>query len=559
MANNQQNRFAEGEMTSTNPVEDAMYFPPVSIFSPQIGQLFSSYQFTPEETREPSTLKDKFVGHVTDVGSSDSSLLLSKYLAEYLNRPYFLTADVPISAKEQQSYMTRQLLRLGPFTAYTVKRPNRIRISLMLTGILCQLSKVKPRIVLVSGYIEGRVTIYQTQTINSVEQKPLAVKGTWNPVSDELDMVVCRPTNFDWTVSHCNWRFRLKSLLRKTVTKDTPEGAVLSSLYHEEASGHPEYFPTFLFARCQGTEIDRTPFVSGDGTRFNEYEYTNLSEAVMLASKNSRVSNVAAEVHEDGLSPFPAPDKGCCSTFRRDMSFSNAGFERATVSLLVIDDDACPSQTNSSSWKPCSGEKVSFKPEEYLRVAVRFTIQRGPPTMELPFIDTLPHRGEGIYYPHTGQMHLVTILRLDKYSEAVDDQVYVKIQYPATTSTHQKLRFSVESLRSPADPLYFNRFQIKVLMRPYGMDSFFQAAGALREILYNVVESCTYTRMAALAAAMLSLLLIFRLRQARVELIKATHDPLNLPSETRMPSFFHSFGGQSVVLFLKKLGKKCSE
>lgn len=278
----------------------------------------------------------------------------------------------------------------------------------------------------------------------------------------------------------------------------------------------------------------------------------------MLASKNSRVSNFAAEVYEDGLSPFPAPDKGCCRTFRRDIEFSNVGIERATVSLLVIDEDACPSQTNSSSWMPCSGEKVSFKPEEYLRVAVRFAIQRGHWTMELPFIDTWPHRGEGIYYPHTGQMHLVTILRLDKYSEAVDDQVYVNIQYPATTSTHQKLRFRVESLRSPADPLYFNPFQIEVSMSPYRMDSFFLVARALR-VLYNVVESCTYTRMVALAVAMLSLRLIFRLRKARVELIKATHDPLNLPSETRMPSFFHSFGGRSVVLFLKKLGKKCSE
>ena len=155
------------------------------------------------------------MGHdVADVGSSDSGLLLSRYLTEYLMRPYFLTADVPISAKEQQSYMTRQLLQVGPFTAYPVNRHNRIRqqdsrlvaihISLMLTGILCQLSKENPRNVLVSGYMEGQVTIYQTQTANSVEQKPLAVEGTWNTVSDELDMVVCGRTNFDSTVSHCN-------------------------------------------------------------------------------------------------------------------------------------------------------------------------------------------------------------------------------------------------------------------------------------------------------------------------------------------------------------------
>lgn len=562
-----------------------MYFPPVSIFGSPSGQLPPSYQFIPEETREPSTLNDKFVGHVADVGSSDSGLLLSKYLTEYFKRPYFLTADVPICAKEQQSYMTRQLLRVGPFTAYPVNRPNRIQqqdsrlvaihISLMLTGILCQPSKEKPRNVLVSGYIEGQVTIYQTQTMNSVEQKPLAVEGTWNPVSDELDMVVCGPTNFDSTVSHCNWRFRLKSLLRKIVTKDTPEGAVLRSLHHEEASGHPEYFPPLLFERCKGTyEI---PFVSYDGKRFNEYKYTNLSEAVMLASKNSRISNLAAEVYDDGLSPFPAPDKGCCSFFRHDLSLDVAS-ERATVSLSVIDVDACPSQTNTSSWNLCSGEKVSFKPEEYLRVVARFAIQRSSAERELPRIDTLPHRGEGIYYPHTGQMHLVTNLRLDKYSEAVDDQVYVKIQYPATDSTHWKLRFSMESLRSPADPLYFNLLQIEDLTVPYlrspiyrprirtrnvtipVLDAFFlRAAGALREILYNVEESCTCRRMMALAVVMLSLCLIFRLHKARVELIKATHDLPNLPSETRIPSFFHSFGGRSVALFLKKLGKKCSE
>ena len=563
-----------------------MYFPPVSIFGSPSGQFPPSYQFTPEETREPSTLNDKSVGHVADVGSSDSGLLLSKYLTEYLRRPYFLTADVPISAKEQQSYMTRQLLRVGPFTAYPVNRHNRIRqqdsrlvaihISLMLTDILCQPSKENPRDVLVSGYIEGQVTIYQTQTGNNVEQKPLAIEGTWDTVSDELDMVVCGRTNFDSTVSHCNWRFRLKSLLRKTVTKDTPEGAVLRSLHHEEASGHSDYFPPLLFERGKGTY--ETPVVSDDGTRFNEYKYTNLSEAVMLASKNSRVSNFADLVYDDGLSPFPAPDKGCCSFFHYDLWLDEAS-ERATVSLSVIDVDACPSQTNSSSWKLCSGEKVSFKPEEYLRVAARFAIQRTSAETQLPFIDTLPHRAEGVYYPHTGQMHLVANLRLDKYSEAVDDQVYVKIQYPATGSTHWKLRFSMESLRSPADPLYFNPLQIEDSTKPYMMRpmyhprirtrnvttpvmdaAFFpRAAGALREILHNVEESCTYTRMMALGISMLSLCLIFGLHKARVERIKATHGLPNLPSETTIPFFFHGFGGRSVALFLNKLGKKCSE
>jgi hypothetical protein len=596
-ANNVLNRFAEGEMTSTKPVEDAMYFPPVSIFGSPSGQFPPSYQFTPEETREePSTLYGKSVGHVADVGSSDSGLLLSNYLTEYLGRPgrpYFLIADVPISAKEQQSYMTRQLLRVGPFTAYLVNRPNRVQqqdsrlvaihISLMLTGILCQPSKENPRNVLVSGYIEGQVTIYPSQTANG-EQKPLAFEGTWNTVSDELDIVVCGRTNFDSNVSHCNWRFRVKSLLRKTVTKDTPEGAVLlRSLHHEEASGHPEYFTPLLFERSKFSY--ETPVVSHDGTRFNEYKYTNLSEALMLASKNSRVSNFAAEVYDEGLSPFPAPDKGCCSFFHSDLWLEMAS-EQATVSLSVIDVDACPSQTNSSSWNLCSGKKVSFKPEEYLRVAARFAIQRRSPEIQLPFndtllpfIDTLPHRGEGIYYPHTGQLHLVTNLRLDKSSEAVDDQVYVKIQYPATGSTHWKLRFSMESLRSPADPLYFKPLQIEDSTKPYMMrpmhrrrirprnatipvmDAFTPraAVGALRETLYNVAESCTYTRMMVLAVAMLSLCLIFRLHKARVELIKAMHDLPNLPSETRIPSSFHSFGGRSVALFLNKLGKKCSE
>jgi hypothetical protein len=495
---------------------------------------------------------------------------------------------VPISAKEQQSYMTRQLLRVGPFTAYPVNSPHRIppqdsrlvaiHISLTLTDILCQPSKENPRNVLVSGYIEGQVFIHQTQTRNlGVEQKPLAVEGTWNTVSDELDMVVCGRTNFDSsTVSHsCNWRFRVKSLLRKTVTKDTPEGAVLWRRLHpeEEASGHPEYFPPFLFERSNGYE---NPVVSDDGTRFNEYKYTNLSEAVMLASKNSRVSNFVAEVYDEGMSPvFPAPDKCCCSSFHSDLWLGMAS-ERDSVSLVVIDVDACPSQTNySCSWNLCSGEKVSFKPEEYLRVAARFAIhRRSPGETQPPSIDTLPHRGEGVYYPHTGQLHLVTNLLLDKYSEAVDDQVYVKIQYP-----RDGVRFSMESLRSPDDPLYFKPLQIEDSTKPYMMRPMHHprirtrnvtipvmkafiprsAAGALRETLYNVAESCTYTRMMVLAVAMLSLCLIFRLHKARVELIKAMHDLPNLPSETRIPSSFHSFGGRSVALFLNKLGKKCSE
>ena len=37
-AQNLQSRFAEGEMTNTHPVEDAMHYPPVSIFGSQIGQ-----------------------------------------------------------------------------------------------------------------------------------------------------------------------------------------------------------------------------------------------------------------------------------------------------------------------------------------------------------------------------------------------------------------------------------------------------------------------------------------------------------------------------------------
>lgn len=106
MAQNLQNRFAEGEMTSTHPMEDAMYFPPVSIF----GQFpSSSYQFAPEGTLEPSTLNNKFMDRVTNDGSNNS-LLLSKYLAEYLEPQYHLEAEMPISVKEEQLYMTHQLL-----------------------------------------------------------------------------------------------------------------------------------------------------------------------------------------------------------------------------------------------------------------------------------------------------------------------------------------------------------------------------------------------------------------------------------------------------------------
>lgn len=190
-------------------------------------------------------LNRKFVDRVTGVGSSNS-LLFSKYLAEYLEPPYFLEAEMPISVKEQQSYITHQLLRLGPFNVYPVNHPRKtlqsdsrlvaIRIHLELQDILCQPSMEKPGSVLVSGYIRGQVYIHQTQRngtpiINSVEQKPLTIEGMWNPLSKGLHMVGCGPPNFSPLLfpsttlgrRHCNWKLHLKSVLHEIVTKDTPE------------------------------------------------------------------------------------------------------------------------------------------------------------------------------------------------------------------------------------------------------------------------------------------------------------------------------------------------
>lgn len=139
---------------------------------------------------------------------------------------------------------------------------------------------------------------------------------------------------------------------------------MLSSFH--ETSGHPEHFPPLRFARARGTGVT---FVTTFRTKFNEYRYTNLSQAVMLTSKN-RVSFAA----EHGLK-FPALEKDCCYMFHTDMDF-----DVAPISLVVKDEDSSPSQADSSSWKPCSGEKVSFKPE---RVAVRFSIWLGA---QLPFV-----------------------------------------------------------------------------------------------------------------------------------------------------------------------------
>lgn len=153
---------------------------------------------------------------------------------------------MPISVKEQQSYITHQLLRLGPFNVYPVNHPRKtlqsdsrlvaIRIHLELQDILCQPSMEKPGSVLVSGYIRGQVYIHQTQRngtpiINSVEQKPLTIEGMWNPLSKELHMVGCGPPNFSPLLfpsttlgrRHCNWKLHLKSVLHEIVTKDTPE------------------------------------------------------------------------------------------------------------------------------------------------------------------------------------------------------------------------------------------------------------------------------------------------------------------------------------------------
>lgn len=111
------------------------------------------------------------------------------------------------------------------------------------------------------------------------------------------------------------------------------------------------------------------------------------------------------------------------------MFHTDMDFDVAPISLVVKDEDSSPSQADSSSWKPCSGEKVSFKPE---RVGVRFSIWLGA---QLPFVFTLSHYGEGIYQPYTAQMHLVTKVQLEGVEDDLGHgQVYVKIYYTATNS-----------------------------------------------------------------------------------------------------------------------------
>ena len=124
-------------------------------------------------------------------------------------------------------------------------------------------------------------------------------------------------------------------------------------------------------ARASGTG---GTFVTTFGTKFNEYRYTNLSQAVMLASKN-RVSFAT----KHGLK-FPALDKDCCYMFHTDMDF-----DVASISLGVSDEDSCPLQADSSSREPCSGKNVSFKPERVLESSVRFSIWLGA---QLPFAFT---------------------------------------------------------------------------------------------------------------------------------------------------------------------------
>lgn len=308
-------RQFEGELTSMKTVDDPEYFPPFSIFGFQDGP--RSYQFAGGETSNNS-----FPDVPANVDITPSMHLRSQNLQEYLERQCRLEGGMSLSMKEDMT-KNPQMLRLGPFNAAynpvqmnnsnSTRRLLAIRITVELEDVHCQATSAKLHtgVVLVSGILKGQVTIYQSSssgvadsgahwTFISVEQKPLAVEGTWNPVSGELHMVGCSPTNFQpssstpdedstnkTSGSRCDWKFCMKSVLRDSVTMDSPEGAVLSSL-HEDNHQHHNYFEPLRFTRLRGTAegalvanyFAETIYV------FDAYRYTRISRALALAKKN---------------------------------------------------------------------------------------------------------------------------------------------------------------------------------------------------------------------------------------------------------------------------------
>jgi hypothetical protein len=300
-------------------VDDPEYFPPVSIFGFQVGP--RRYQFAGEETFNNSLLNVP-----ANVDSTASMQLRSQHLQQYLEQQC-LEGEMSLSMKELMTHNS-QMLRLGPFNAAynqvqmnnhsnrTRRRLLAIRITVKLEDVHCQATSAtldSTGVVLVSGILKGQVSIYQSSssglaeesgahwTFISVEQKPLAVEGTWNPVSGELHMVGCSPMNFHSSSStpdedstnktssgsRCDWKFCMNSVLRDSVTMDSPEGAVLSSL-HEDDHQHPNYFEPLRFTRLRGTAEGTYSLIGFDVMFFfNAYRYTRISRALALAKKNS--------------------------------------------------------------------------------------------------------------------------------------------------------------------------------------------------------------------------------------------------------------------------------
>ena len=273
-----------------------------------------------------------------------------------------------------------------------------------------------------AGNIRGQVYIHQaprdgTPFINSVKQKPLTIKGMRNPLSKELHAVGCGPPKFSPLLftsttlgsNHFNWKVHLKSVLQKTVTKDTPEDRCWAA----------RALPTLAICKSEGHWVrPLSPHLAQSSIR------TDTPTCPRRSCRWARTESV-----------WP-PNMGWNSRLCTKLA---ATCFTPTWTLMWLPSPLyqrmktlAPHKQIAAHGSHVQGKRFPSNPKEYLRVAVRFSIWLGA---QLPFVFTLSHHGEGIYQLYTGRMHLVTKLQLEGVQDDLGDgQVYVKIYYSATNT-----------------------------------------------------------------------------------------------------------------------------
>lgn len=535
----QTSRQVEVEVMSLRSEEDLLYIPPMVILGP--SPTIHSYVFTKEVS---SLLSADFIksSEELDADAKNFTSATPQHLVNYLGLFYtrnWKTNWLPHALKDSSNNFKVQK---RPFTFnpnIMVDPSSKISATVSFQNILCRYEEFgtsgASRALLVSALMESGVDAQVRRDLggrfsHTLQQKLFSVEGKWDPISGELCMVGCGAysthranisTNLDdltmlkssknmnaevlskLSSSGCNWKICIHSVLRKYVTVDSPRGAIVSSL-HEP--GHPDHFEPI---RIQNFDTELTPTETGYPT---EYRYTRSSQAIDLAKMSFNMST--ADANENAGLVFPAPPRMVgeadmmCTTYSllvRDLTINRQFVLQkhgsAVFGISFSHLESCAWRQEDMwgvDWSLVDEIKGKYPPQTYVKVAVSFFMSDFNQDRELDdpmyyyqvykMWDPQLQVAEGVYDPHTGEMHLLaTVLPGDrglnltlpriggKGVEVEDREIYLRIQYPPqhpniALMQNYEAKISIESLRKVTDPLYFGPLEFQILRYMYASD-----------------------------------------------------------------------------------------